>query len=425
MDHSRGLRVEVYFGETDQVRRRPRYQVLLEYLRSEGAAGATVTRGIAGFGRSSLMHTSAILRLSEDLPLVLTWIDAPERVERLLPRLRELAGSGIVTVEEVGIAGYGERQLEQLRFDLPVRDVMVHPAISVPADASVREAVETLVARQLRALPVTDADGRLVGMVSNGDLVDRAGLEARLELLGVLPPKEQRRILDAVPDRPVAEVMTSDPQTIGTDETLAAATRAMSERRLKRLPVADADGRLIGMIARGDILRAVGESFPRPAVPGDHPGATTVGEVMRTDVPSVRDDATVAHLVDVVASTRLNRAVVVDAENRVLGVLSGADVLSILGESRGGGLVGALMRAGGRPHSDRRAGELLRGPADTVTPEVPLATAAQLAMERSRKVLPVVDGDGRLIGIVDRADLLHASRAALDAMGDAGDDART
>ncbi len=423
MDHSRGLRVEVYFGETDQVRRRPRYQVLLEYLRSEGAAGATVMRGIAGFGRSSLMHTSAILRLSEDLPLVLTWIDAPERVERLLPRLRELAGSGIVTIEEVGIAGYGERDLEQLRFDLPVRDVMVHPAVSIRADASVREAVAMLLDRQLRALPVVDADARLVGMVSNGDLVQRAGLEARLELLAVLPPKEQRRILDSVPDRPVTEIMTRDPQSIDADETLASATRAMSERRLKRLPVVDRGGGLVGMIARGDILRAVGESFPRPTAPGDHPGATTVGEVMRTDVPSVREDATLAHLVDVVASTRLNRAVVVDGDDGVLGVLSGADLITILEESRGGGLVGALMRAGGRPRSDRRAGELLRGPADTVTADVPLATAAQLAMERSRKVLPVVDDDGRLIGIVDRADLLHASRAALDAMGDAADDA--
>ena len=58
---SRGVRVEIYCGEADQVHHRPRYTAILEYLRNEGAAGATVTRGIAGFGRQSVMHTAAIL----------------------------------------------------------------------------------------------------------------------------------------------------------------------------------------------------------------------------------------------------------------------------------------------------------------------------------------------------------------------------
>ncbi len=128
---ARGVRVQVFLGESEQEGHRPRYQALLEYLRREGAAGATVTRGIAGFGANSKIKTSTILRLSLDLPVVLTWIDAPERVERLLPGLRELSGSGIVTVEDVGIAGYGGRRLEQLRFDLQVRDVMRRAVISV------------------------------------------------------------------------------------------------------------------------------------------------------------------------------------------------------------------------------------------------------------------------------------------------------
>ena len=98
MEHySRGLRVQVFFGESDQVGHTPRYQAILEYLRREGAAGATVERGVAGFGAHSKIHTAAILRLSLDLPMVLTWIDAPGRVERLLPGLKDLAGSGIVT----------------------------------------------------------------------------------------------------------------------------------------------------------------------------------------------------------------------------------------------------------------------------------------------------------------------------------------
>lgn len=422
--HSRGVRVQVYFGETDQVGHRPRYQALLEYLRREGAAGATVVRGIAGFGHNSRIHTSAILRLSEDLPLILTWVDAPERVERLLPGLIELAGSGVVTSEEVGIAAYGGRRLEQLRFDLPASDVMTRPPVVIGADASVREAVEQLVGRPFRALPVVDADGRLVGMVSNADLVERAGLPVRLELLAALPAAERERLLAGLSGVSVGEVMSRDPVSLGHDESLATATRLMSERRLKRLPVVDADGSLVGVLSRGDVLRAVGESFPRAADAEEHPAATTLAELMRTDIPAVAEDADLADVLDAVASTRLNRAVVIDADRRVVGIVSDADVLRSLGESLPEGVLDVLMRAGrDRVRSGRRARDLVTGTPDTLPADATLAQAATLVMERGRKILPIVDADERLLGIVDRADLLHASGGALQALTSEDEDA--
>ena len=320
LGHSRGLRVQVYFGETDQVGRTPRATALLEYLRREGAAGATIERGVAGFGVNSRIHTSAILRLSIDLPMILTWIDAPGRVERLLPGLVELAGSGIVTVEEVLVVAYGGRRLEQLRFDIEVRDAMVRPAASIEGTATVREAVERLIGRDFRALPVTDADGRLIGMVSNDDLVARAGLGARLALLTAMAAADRARILDALEDRPVSEVMTADPTTVRVTDTVAKATHLMAERRIKRIPVVDDGGRLVGIIARSDVLRAVGETFPRdPAVGDEHPGARTVGELMRVEAPVVDADADLATVLDAVASTRLNRAIVVDGDTEAGG----------------------------------------------------------------------------------------------------------
>lgn len=415
--HARGIRVQVFLGEAEQVGHTARYQAILEYLRREGAAGATVVRGIAGFGANSRIHTAAILRLSLDLPIVLTWIDAPGRVERLLPGLRELAGSGIVTVEEVWIAAYGGRRLEQLRFDLQVGDAMTRPVVSVGEGASIREAVELLVGQELRALPVVDADGRLVGFLSNSDLTARAGLGARIELLGAMSEAARAGYLDRLPaDRRVADVMTRDVVSVESRATVAQATRAMSERRLKRLPVVDDAGRLVGVISRSDILRAVAETFPRvPEAVGVHPGAQTVGEVMRRDIPSVLISADLATLLDVVVSTRLNRAVVVDDERRVVGVVRDSDVLRAVDPAARGGIVGALMRTAGRPASGSvTAGALVDREAVTATTDTTLAEAARLMTAHGRKVLPVVDADGRLVGIVDRADLLHASREALD-----------
>ena len=210
--HSHGVRVQVYFGESDQVGHTPRYQAMLEFLRKEGAAGATVERGVAGFGANSKIHTAAILRLSLDLPMVLTWIDAPGRVDRLMPGLREIAGSGIVTIEDVGIAAYGGRRLEQLRFDLQVRDAMTQPVVSVSTSTPMRLAVEQLLERNLRAVPVVDVGGQVVGILTSGDLVARGGLGARIELLAAMSPDARSAVLDQIdPGRIVGDLMTSDP----------------------------------------------------------------------------------------------------------------------------------------------------------------------------------------------------------------------
>ncbi len=98
-----GVRVQVHVGESDHVGHQPAYEAMLQYLRREGAAGATVVRGMAGFGARSTIHTASILRLSLDLPIILTWVDTRERVDRLLPGLMALAGSGVVTTEDVRI----------------------------------------------------------------------------------------------------------------------------------------------------------------------------------------------------------------------------------------------------------------------------------------------------------------------------------
>jgi CBS-domain-containing membrane protein len=411
---SRGLRVQVFIGETVQVGHARRYQALLEYLRREGAAGATVVRGIAGFGANSKIHSAAVLRLSLDLPVVLTWIDAPGRVERLLPGLRELAGSGIVVVDDVEIAAYGRRQLDQLRFDLPAQDVMTRDVVSVSEGAVVREAVELLVGREFRALPVVDREGRLTGVVSSGDLVERGGLGARIELLSAMSETARRAFLDQLPARRVASVMTADPATVRTTDSLASATRLMAERRIKRVPVVDEAGHLAGILARLDVLRAVGETFPREvAEAAERPGATTVGELMRGEAPTVPPDAGLPTLLDAVASTRLNRAVVVDAERRVVGVVSDADVIRSVDPSADRGVIGALMRSAGRPASGKLTAADLAKPALALGPETTIAEAARQMTEGGHKLLCVVDEDRRLLGIVDRADLLRATGDAL------------
>ena len=98
--------VRIFIGETDKWHHRPLGDALLERLRKEGFAGATMFRGLAGFGARSVLHSSHILRLSEGLPLVMEVVDTEEHVQQLLPILDEMVQEGLVTMEKVHVVKY-------------------------------------------------------------------------------------------------------------------------------------------------------------------------------------------------------------------------------------------------------------------------------------------------------------------------------
>lgn len=101
-----GKLLRIFIGESDKHGRKPLYQAIVEMLREEGMAGATVLRGIEGFGANSHLHTARILRLSEDLPVVIEVADTAERIEAVMPRLDEMVEDGLVTLERVQVVTY-------------------------------------------------------------------------------------------------------------------------------------------------------------------------------------------------------------------------------------------------------------------------------------------------------------------------------
>src|SRR6185436_2008038 len=98
--------VRVFVGESDRWKHEPLHVALLERLRKEGFAGATVLRGVAGFGARSVVHTTHILRLSEDLPIVVEIVDSEQHAARLLPILDEMVSDGLVTMERARVLKY-------------------------------------------------------------------------------------------------------------------------------------------------------------------------------------------------------------------------------------------------------------------------------------------------------------------------------
>jgi PII-like signaling protein len=101
-----GYLLRIFVGESDRHGHRPLYEAIVLKARETGLAGATVLRGVMGFGKHSVLHTAKILRLSEDLPMVIEIADSLEHIEHFLPTLDEMISDGLITLERVRVIQY-------------------------------------------------------------------------------------------------------------------------------------------------------------------------------------------------------------------------------------------------------------------------------------------------------------------------------
>jgi uncharacterized protein len=111
MENFRGEKVllRIFIGESDRHGRLPLYEALVELFRKEGLAGATVLRGVAGFGASSVYHADKFLELSKDLPIVIEVVESQERIEALMPQVDDMMNGGMITMEKVQVRLYRQQ----------------------------------------------------------------------------------------------------------------------------------------------------------------------------------------------------------------------------------------------------------------------------------------------------------------------------
>ena len=98
--------MRIHIGESDKWHGKALHEAIVELLRKEGFSGVTVLRGVAGYGGSSVYHTDKVLRLSQDLPVILEVVEATERIEQILPRLDSMVEGGLITLDKVRVILY-------------------------------------------------------------------------------------------------------------------------------------------------------------------------------------------------------------------------------------------------------------------------------------------------------------------------------
>ena len=402
-------RLRIYISESDHWRGKPLHSVLMNTMKDHGIAGVTILRGTAGYGAHSRVQSTSLEVLSMDLPVIVEAVDVPEKIETVLDMVYPMVREGLITLEEVQLIKYTHRYLNPLPVDRLVSECMTRDLVTFSPQMTVGEAWKLMLQHVTKAVPVVDRSGSVVGIVTDEDLMERAGIHQRLSIAVRLPEekiKQEIADLEASPVR-IETVMSQPVVTIEENDTLGNAISVMTAAALKRLPVINQNGQLCGMLSRLDILRQVVENPPAETVLQVPVGSTkTVGEIMRQNIPMVNEHAELPIIIEKMIEAGSYRLIVQDDEGKAIGLISDSDLIARVQPVKHNNILDALLRISAAPAGKETARDLMSPEPLHAPADLSIVDAVGLMLEQSRKWLVVVADDGRPLGLVDRQLLL-------------------
>lgn len=397
--------MRIFMGESTRFQGRPLHEAIVEEARQRGMAGATVTRAFMGFGANSLIHTAKILRLSEDLPVVVEIVDTPDRIEAFLPVADAMVDEGSIVVSPA-----------QAVFHLPlrIRDVMTTDVATVSPSTPLSAVVDLLLRRKVKAVPVLDGKA-IKGIITGGDLLSRGEMPLSLDAQCILPAvmrEEHVRCLD-FKNLLARDIMTSPVQTLNIKTRVSDAVQLMAKGNVKRLPVVADDGALMGIVSRADVLRAIGRASAVAGHLDVLPDAThgTAREVMFREVPTATPDTPLQVVLAQIVASPLRRVAIVNEDMKVLGLVHDRDILNDFARKNSPGVLKTIIailsrKEGPEPQINGVARDVMTTDIITIPPDMPLTEVIGTLIERKVKRILVVDAEGRLQGMVDRDTVL-------------------
>jgi CBS domain-containing protein len=412
----------IYASEDARWQGQPLPEALMHLLgQSKVPARCLVTRAMAGSYEDGEMASARVEVLSFNMPLKIEIVLPSPEVAELLPRVTEMVDQGIVGVSEMRMVAHKVRQ-HLIPRHLKVRDVMTLDPMRGRPDWPLSQALEVLLNNDFSGLPVVDQEDRPVGILTDGDLVYRAGIPLRVRLMSQFSDQEIGPLKQSLVGQPVSGVMTSPVVTVGQEQDLHEAADIMLKHGLRRLPVIDDGGVLRGILSRVDIFKAISQHAPDSRDLAQRGIAIAnprrAGDIMLKDIPTVAPETPLKLVIELLGNSAVERVAVLDPEGRLLGLISDQAMLGAFSKHKEG-LWDYLMSKISPPDDDHRHAELIRHYRATLAGQVmdrdfasvgedtPLEEAARLLTEKRIKRLPVLDSRGRLRGILSREVLLR------------------
>jgi CBS domain-containing protein len=414
--------IEIFTSEQARIGGQPAVDAVLEYIRGlKIAARCIVTRGIAGCYENGEVVTGRIEVLSFNMPVRIYIVLPAAETERVTDGLTSRIEDGIVVLHNLNVLRHNVVNAFFPRH-LLVRDVMTPDPKYVMEKSPLRQAAELLLSSIFTGVPVVDEKKRLLGIITQGDLIHRGGMPLRLGLLSQTDRDHIENVLAALASKSASQAMTAPAVTIGAEEPLTRAVDRMLDRGVKRLPVVDASGRLTGILSRSDIFRAVMREAPDwgdfQAQKIEVGQLKKAGDILRRDTQTVTPDTPIDKVIEIIDQNDLQRVVVVDGEGKLLGLISDGDLLGYFKEEPAG--IRRLLSKIAHPRKRDACGEnlkkclitttagmVMKPDPVTVREETSIEAAIRLMIDQRLKRLPVVDEAGRFRGMISRDSLLR------------------
>jgi CBS domain-containing protein len=387
-------------------------------------ARCMVTRGIAGSYENGELATARIEVLGANMPLKIEIVLPTSEAQRVLNDLAGNIAEGVIMVGERRAVAHGVHA-RLIPRHLKVRDVMTPNPVSAHEDTPAREIIARLLPGDFHALPVVDTRNKPVGIITQNDLIRRGNIPIRLGILADLlrGTEQPGELPEAMMSMHASAIMTAPAVVVRDDMPLARAVELMLGKSLKRLPVVDADGALVGMLARLDVFRTVTRQTPDwKAMQGQRiriEGMDTVRDILRRDVQTVAPDTPIEQVLAVIDENDIQRVAVVDAAGRLLGLISDRDLLARFSAQRPTLwqllLDKTPLLKSVRARHDvlaaaaaQTAREVMKTDLVSVREDTTIPEAVALMTRHALKRLPVVDDHGLFKGMISRDAVLRA-----------------
>jgi CBS domain-containing protein len=419
--------IEIFTSEEERWHGKPLYSAVVEHVNGLKIAARTlVTRGIEGSYESGEVATRRLEVLSYNMPVRVTIILPASDFDEVLTKIEEMVTGGIVAARDVGVIFHKTRGLLMPRHTR-VREIMTPSPKKVSTTAPLDEVAKLLLSSAFTGLPVVDEEDRPVGVIAQGDLIYKAGMPMRLGLLTESDREKVGAILGALASKQASEVMTKPAVNIADDNLVTEAVDLMLKKQVKRLPVVDAAGKLVGILSRVDVFRTAMKECPDWTVFQQQDilveGLRFVSDIMRRDAHTVLPETPVEEVMRIIDDNDIQRVCVVDKEGRFLGLISDRDLL-IAFSNRHPGIWDYFaskipFTERGRRNRElrqhlraRTAAEVMNTDIVTVREEAPIEEAIRLMLEGALKRLPVLDVEGKFKGMISRDSLLRVGFAS-------------
>ena len=414
--------IEIFTSEEVQFEGKQIQDAIVQYIMNlKIAARCIVSRSIQGCYENGEIVSQKILDLSYHMPLKIEIILPNTEVKKVLPTIEKMVDDGIIALRELEITVYKTRR-HLIPRRLKVKDIMTVSPQTVYPDTTIYDVTKILLSSIFTGIPVLDAENRPIGIITQGDLIYRAGLPMRLGLLSICDPQVLSDSLEPLISRHAKEIMSQPAICIDEEKPATHAVNLMLEKNLKRLPVINNQGVLTGILSRIDIFRTImGESpdwktFECKEIKAKN--LNTVSEIMRRDTHTVLPETSVEEVMRLIDSNDIQRVAVIDKNGVFLGLISDRDLLAAFSEKTCGiwnffmkkipfSERGKLYHDVSHCIQNKSAGEIMKRDIVVVEEDTPLQKALTLMTQKALKRLPVVDKDGKFKGMISRDSLLR------------------